>query len=39
MGAPMRLNILVLYTVSAVSHFWHYESSASNVGESIHPVI
>ena len=24
MEAPMRLNILVLYTVSAVSHFWHY---------------
>ena len=24
------------YPVSAISHFWHYEPSASNVGESIH---
>ena len=32
----MHPNILVLYVVSAISHFWHYESSASNVGESIH---
>ena len=34
----MRLKILVLYTVSAVSHFWHYESSASNVGGEQSPI-